>query len=161
MEHQSDRPVDWIEDAVNRHGDKLFRTALAILQHPADAEDIVQDTIIKLVEKHPDFVSPEHESAWLVRVTVNLCKNRLNSHWHKVTVPLPDVFPTQNDDERRVVESILALPVKYRTVIHLRYIEGYSIQEIAEMTNQTEAAVRKQHTRARKLLGSIIEEERE
>jgi len=185
MDIQSDRPVDcasyphhdspqtltwhtqtaqplahasWIEAVIKKHQDKLYRTALAIMGSKTDAEDMVQDAFIKMFEKQHsmDFESPTHEAAWLIRVTVNLCKNRLRSHWWRRTVPLLDIYPAQNDNQTGIVQAIMALPSKYRMVVHLFYYEGYSTKEIAEITTQSEAAVRQQLTRARRKLKDYL-----
>ena len=153
---QSDRPVDWMEEIVKRQEDRLFRTALAIMGGKTDAEDMVQDAFVKLFEKQPNFESLEHETAWLIRVTVNLCKSRLRSHWWKTTTPLLDTCPAKSDNQQSIMESVLALPSKYRTVIHLFYYEGYSTKEIAEITKQNDSTVRNQLARARKLLKEDI-----
>jgi len=149
----------WIEAIIKTHENKLYRTALAILGSKADAEDVVQDAFIKLFEKQQNFESPEHEAAWLIRVTVNLCKNRLRSNWWRRRAPLLDTYPVQNDDQRDIMETVLALPAKYRGVIHLFYYEGYSTKEIAEITGQNESAVRQQLTRARRMLKDYLEGE--
>ena len=158
LQGQSGRPVDW-EETVKRHGDRLFRAAAAIMGGAADAEDAVQDAFIKLFEKQPRFASPEHEAAWLMRVTVNLCKSRLRSPWRQRTVPLLDTYPAQSGEQREVLETVLALPPKYRAVIHLFYYEGYKTREIADITGQKESAVREQLTRARRMLKQHLEEE--
>jgi len=157
VESQSNRPVDFREAAFNKHGAKLYRIALAILANKAEAEDVVHDAFIKLFEKLPSFESPNHEIAWLTKVTVNLCKNRLRSHWWKRTEPLLDTYPARNDYQQGVMEAVLKLPKKYRAVIHLFYYEGYATKEIAEMTEQKESTVRQQLTRARRLLKEYLE----
>jgi len=148
-----------MEEIVKRYQDKLLRTAIAIMGNKADAEDIVQDAFIKLFEKNPDFKSAEHEIAWLMRVTVNLCKNRLRSHWWKKTVPLLDDYPAETGEQQELIETILSLPAKYRIVIHLFYYEGYSTKEIAGVTELNEATVRQQLTRARRMLKDFLEGE--
>ena len=168
MDNQSNRPVDLVDEAgklekfeetVKRNEDKLFRTAIAIMGGKADAEDIVQDVFLKLFEKQPRFESSEHETAWLIRVAVNLCKSRLRSHWRKKTVPLLETYPAQTDEQRELIETVLSLPSKYRTVIHLFYYGGYSTKEIAEITKQKESTVREQLTRARRMLKDFLEGE--
>ena len=157
MLSQSNRPVDWIEGTVKQHKDKLFRVAVAMMGQPADAEDILQDVFLKLLEKQPSFESADHEIAWLIRVTVNLCKNRLRSSWRTTTVPLLDVYPAENNEQQHLIELVFALPPKYRAAIHLFYYEGYSTREIAQITSQAEAAVRQQLTRARRMLKNHLE----
>ncbi len=158
---QSSRPVDWMEETVERNEHKLFRTALAMMGNKADAEDVVQDVFIKLFEKRPHFETPEHEAAWLIRVTVNLCKNRLRSHWFQKTVPLLDSYPAQTAGQESIMQTVLSLPSKYRVVIHLFYYEGYRTKEIAEITKQKESTVREQLTRARRMLKTFLDEEKE
>jgi RNA polymerase sigma-70 factor (ECF subfamily) len=54
------------------------------------------------------------------------------------------------------METVMSLPPKYRSVIHLYYYEGYSTREIAEMTAQKDSAVREQLTRARRMLKKFL-----
>jgi RNA polymerase sigma-70 factor (ECF subfamily) len=151
------RRMDGIEETVRRNEDRILRTAVAIIGSEADAEDVVQFVFVKLFEKQPHFESPEHETAWLIRVTVNQCRSHLRSYWWKNTVPLLDVYPAQNDEQESIMHAVLALPSKYRTVIHLFYYEGYSTKEIAELTDQKESTVREQLTRARRKLKVFLE----
>ena len=157
MSGESNLQVGWIEEIVKRDGDRLFRAAVAITGNKAEAEDIVQEVFVKLIEKQPAFESLEHETAWLIRVAVNLCKNRIRSHWWKKTEPLLNTYPAQDSDEADIMQTVLSLPAKYRTVIHLFYYEGYSAKEIAAITEQREAAVRQQLTRARRMLKDFLE----
>ena len=159
MDNQSSLPADWMEEIISRNENHMFRTALAIIGSRADAEDIVQDAFIKLFEKQPQFESVTHETAWLIRVTVNMSKNHLRSGWWKKTVPLLESYPAENNDQRDTMQAVLSLPAKYRIVIHLFYYEGYSTKEIAGITEQKESTVREQLTRARRLLKSLLEGE--
>ena len=152
MHKQPSHLEDSVEKIVKRNEDKMLRVAFAILGSKADAEDIVQDAFVSLFEKRMVFESFEHETAWLVRVTANLCKSRLRSHWWKKTEPLSDIYPAQNETQQELIKTVLSLPSKYRTVIHLYYYEGYSSREIAEITKQKESTVREQLTRARRML---------
>ena len=164
---QSNRPVDksnmldWLEGTISRNENRIFRAALAIMGNKADAEDIIQDVFVKLIEKQPRFESPEHEVAWLVRVTVNQCKSHLRSYWQKNTVALLDSYPAQTEEQHDLMYAVNALAPKYRTVIHLFYYEGYSTKEIAEITDQKESTVREQLTRARRSLKVFLEGDRQ
>ena len=158
MHSNSNRP-DWIEEIVTRYENKLYRIALAITKSNADAEDIIQDVFIKLFEKQPHFESSNHEIAWLIRVTVNRCKNHLRSHWWKKNTHLLETHPAPEGIQQDTMQAVLALPAKYRTVIHLYYYEGYSTKEIAEMTQQKDSTVRQLLTRARRKLKNFLEGE--
>ena len=142
---------------MQRQKDKVFRAALAIMGCEADAEDIFQDVFLKLFEKQPRFESMEHEAAWLTKVTVNLCKSRLRSVWHRNTVPLLESHPARTEAQHDLIETVSALPSKYRTVIHLFYYEGYSIKEIADLTGQKASTVGNQLARARHKLREYME----
>ena len=147
------------EAVVTKHENRLYRTALAITGNMSDAEDIVQETFLRAYEKAPTFESDEHKKAWLIRVTVNLCSSRLRSPWRKRIVPLLDSYPASEPGQHELLEQIMTLPPKYRTVIHLFYYEGYSIKDISELTGQKESTVRSQLTRAREKLKTFLKEE--
>ena len=146
------------ERVVRGSAQKLYRTALAITGSPADAEEAVQDVFLRLWEKSPEFASPEHEAAWLTRVTVNVCKNRLKSAWRRHTVPLTDTYPSPDEPERELMETVAKLPGPDRAVIHLFYYEGYAATEIARMTGWRESTVRSRLSRARQKLKGLLED---
>ena len=148
-----------LEAAVARNGDRLLRAAAAIMGGKAEAEDAVQDAFVKLMERAPVFKDERHEAAWLLRVTINRCKDRLRSFAWSRSAPIPADYPAQNDEQRELLEVVRALPAKYRAVIHLYYYEGYATKEIAVMTGQKESAVREQMTRARRMLRKYLEED--
>jgi RNA polymerase sigma-70 factor (ECF subfamily) len=129
------------------------------MRDKSDAEDIVQDTFVKLVEKNPLFSSHEHETAWLITVAKNLCVSRLRSPWRKNKCELLESYPTRDSREHELIELVGSLPTKYRIVIHLHYYEGYSTSEIAKITKQKDSTVRQQLARARGLLKQQLTEE--
>lgn len=146
-----------LEELVLYYENTLYRTALAILADAHEAEDAVQDTFLKLMEKAPALEGPEHEKAWLIRVTVNGCKSRLRSPWRKRSAPLLDTYPAADETERETVEELLALPPKDRAAVHLFYYEGYQTAEIARMTGEPEGTVRSRLSRARGKLKKLLE----
>ncbi len=158
MAYKSCQPEDF-EAFITKHENKLYRTALAITGNISDAEDIVQESFLRAYEKAPEFESEAHERAWLIRVTVNLCNSRLRSPWHRRTEPLLDSYPASEPKQHELLEIIMTLPYKYRTVIHLFYYEGYSIKEIAGLIGQKEATVRSHLTRARQKLKAVLKED--
>lgn len=155
MDQQSSRPVDW-ENLVTQHTPSLYRTALAILGNPQEAEDAVQDTFLTYLEKAPENL--EKPGAWLTRVLVNGCKSRLRLAWRRVG-PLPDTLPAAEAQEQAELEELFALPPADRAVIHLYYYQGYSTQEIAHLTGQRPGTVRSRLARARSRLKRLLEGE--
>lgn len=144
---------------VTRHENRIYRTALAIIGNVPDAEDVVQEAFWRAYAKAPAFETGEHEQAWLIRVTVNLCRSRLRSPWRRRTQPLLETYRAAQPEHYELLEHILALPPKYRTAIHLFYYEGYAVKDIAELTGYSESTVRSHLTRARQKLRSVLKED--
>ena len=143
-----------LENMVSKYENTLFRTALAILGDRAGAEDAVQDTFLRYLEKRPNFAGEDHEKAWLLRVTANRASDLFRSPWRR-RVPLEAVWeeaaPPQ-DGPGETVAAVLALPAKLRIVVHLFYYEELSVAQIAELLNMREGAVKTRLSRARALL---------
>ena len=148
-----------VQRIVDTYASTLLRTAFSLMKNRSDAEDMVQEALLKYMEKAPEFETPQHERAWLIRVTVNLCRNRQNTAWFRKTVPLDESIPALESEESHVLEAVLALPKKYRTVIHLYYYEGYSVADIAEILGRKQNTILSQMSRARNLLKQSLKEE--
>ena len=157
MSHTSGRPADW-EQLVHDNEDRLYRAALAILGHPQEAEDAVQDAFVRYLERAPADL--ERPGAWLMRVLVNGCRSRLRLAWRR-ECPLPETLPAPGPEERQEVEELFSLPPQDRAVLHLFYYEGYSTGEIAQMTGQRPGTVWARLTRARQRLRKLIGEQRD
>ena len=146
-----------LEFLVNTYEDALYRAALAILGDRCEAEDAVQDAFLRCWEKAPEFETPEHARAWLLRVLVNGCKSRLRLAWRRVG-PLPETLPAPGPEEREELEELFSLPPEDRAVIHLHYYEGFSTGEIAQMLGQRPGTVRSRLFRARERLRKLLTE---
>ena len=142
MNHPTNPPVDW-ETLVTQEENRLYRTALAILGDPSEAQDAVQEAFLAFLEKAPADL--ERPGAWLMRVLVNGCKSRLRLRWRRPTVPLWEEL-----------EELYALPPQDRAVIHLHYYEGYSTQEIAQLLHCRPGTVRSRLSRARERLRRLL-----
>ena len=150
-----------LETLLLRYENTLYRAALAALGNTQDAEDAVQDTFLRFLERAPEFQSPDHEKAWLLRVTINGCRSRLRRAWRHPTLPLLEEIPAAGPEEQEVLEEIFSLPAKERIAVHLFYYEGYQTREIAAMTGEPEGTVRSRLSRARKALGKVLKERRD
>ena len=148
-----------LEILIERYENTLYRAALAILGDPTEAEDAVQDTFLRWLEKRPVLADENHEKAWLLTVTANGCKSRLRQAKRRPTVELLDIYPAETAEERGTMEAVLALPPKERAVIHLFYYEGYSTEEIAELMGQRPGTVRSHLSRARSRLRELLKGE--
>lgn len=147
------------ETALQRYGSSILRLALSYLHNMADAEDILQDTMLRLLSAAPVFESPEHEKAWLLRVAINLCKNHLKASQKRAYEELSESLACDIPDDLSFVwEAVSALPVKYREVIHLFYQEELSTSEIALLLDSKEATIRSLLFRAREKLRKQLKE---
>ena len=146
----------------DRMKDTVYRVALAYCRNVQDAEDITHDVFLIRFRHDAPFPDDEAEKAWMLRVTVNQCKNLLKSFRRRFSVPLEDAAEVcYTEPEHRIWDAVNALPKTYRLVIHLYYYEGYSVREIGEITGKSETAVQTQLYRARKLLKQQLGEELE
>ncbi len=147
-----------LEVLVNKYENTLYRTALSILGDSAGAEDAVQDTFLRWLEKRPDFADETHEKAWLLRVTINGCCSHLRAVKLHPLTELLDIYPAETPEESGVLEAVFALPPRERAAVHLFYYEGYSTEEIAALTGQRPGTVRSHLSRARAKLREWLEE---
>lgn len=138
--------------AIGRYGDTVRRLCLVHLKNPADTEDIFQNVFLKYVLSPVVFESPEHEKAWLIRVTLNACKDLVKSFFRSRTVPLEELLDQPaplSEEHREVLEAVLALPPKYRDAVYLHYYEGYTAAEIGKLLGKNTNTVYTLLTRAR------------
>ena len=140
------------EQVWEAYGPRLYRFCLLQMKKPADAEDVLQDVLIKRLYQAPKFKSPEHERNWLCQVALNLCRDEWRRHRRSelpleaaVNVPLPPA-------ELSLLEQAAGLPEKQRTALHLYYYEGYSVQEIARLLGVTAPTVKMRLKRGREAL---------
>lgn len=143
---------------LEAYGDAILRLAYSYLHSRTDAEDVLQDTLVQYLTRRPEFEGPAHEKAWLLRVAINLCKNQLSAPWKQRWEELDENQPCFDQEETGVLEAVKGLPVKYREVIHLYYVEGYSTAEIAGLLGRGEGAVRVQLSRGRERLRRVLKE---
>jgi RNA polymerase sigma-70 factor (ECF subfamily) len=151
-----------MEQIYDKYHESVYRLAFAYCKNRADAEDITSDVFLKRFSYRKAFENESHETAWMMRVTVNLAKDLLRSFRYRFTVPLEEAaLIFESPEESEVYRAVMALPAKYRSVIHLYYYEGYSVAEIAKIVGRSETAVQTQLYRARKLLKESLGEELE
>lgn len=146
--------------AAKRHLDMVYRVALNWFRNPADAEDAAQTAMLKLWQADTEFADDEHLRRWLVRVTLNVCRDMARSPWRRRTVSLEDLpEPAFSDEERRsVYREVMALPGKYRVPLYLYYYEGYSVAEIGELLRLNVSTVQTRLARARTKLKTTLTE---
>lgn len=141
---------DKLERAYAQYYNTLFKTALIFLYNEQDAYDAVQETFVRFIEHKGNFHDEEHEKAWLLRVNINICKNMLRFHKLHPTIDFLEVtLPYHDERDQGLMEALLKLRTKYKEVLILRFIEGYSNKEIAAILGTTENAVKKRLIKAK------------
>lgn len=130
----------------------LYRFCLIQMKNQADAEDILQEVLIKRLYQAPKFKSPEHERNWLFQVALNLCRDEWRRS-RRSELPLETVAGVSIPPaELSLLEQVSNLPEKQRTALHLYYYEGYSIREIARLLGVTVPTVKMRLKRGREAL---------
>ena len=141
--------------AVEQYQNTVYRIALHSFGNPHDAEDVVQETFLRLCRQEQSFESDEHLRRWLMRVAINICKDMLKSPWRKRRVALesiPDQPVFDRPEQGDLYREVMALPEQYRTVLNLYYYEELSTKEIAELLNLRQTAVTTRLSRGRAIL---------
>lgn len=144
---------------VRDYADLVLRVCYTYLRSTADAEDVCQDTLVKLILCEKPFRDPGHERAWVIRVAINACKNLLRDRGAHpeadlAAVPEPAAAEAPDEDslrrrDDRVLGAVMALPLPQREAVYLHYYEGYPTREVARIVGATDAAVRQRLSRAR------------
>ena len=140
----------------------VYRVALHALGSPADGEDAVQEVFLRLYTYSKPFEGDEHLRRWLLRVTVNVCKNTLKSRWRRRRVSLDEVgeIPVfDRPEDGALYKAVLSLPEKYRVVLYLYYYEELTTVQIAQALGVKQSAVTTRLSRARGLLKNKLGEE--
>ena len=141
------------EQAFNRYADIVYRLAFVRTKNKSDSDDILQEVFLRYIKVWEKLESEEHVKAMLLRITINCSNTLLTSSWFKKTSPLDETLPYfDNNNDGEVLKAVMNLPQKYRTVIHLYYYCGYSVNEIGEMLNLKTATVKTHLSRARETL---------
>lgn len=144
-----------INQAVDEYSDMVRRLCMLHLKNYADTEDIFQTVFLKYALSSVEFESKEHEKAWMIRVTINACKDLLKSFFRKHTVSIDQLIEEPApvpQDHREVLEAVLSLPKKYKDVVYLHFYEGYTAPQIGEILGKNVNTVYTLLTRAKKIL---------
>lgn len=158
---KSSQPVsDNFSEKYSLYSGMLFRICRVYLGNIEDAEEALQEAFYKLMYNCPHFTSDEHEKAWLIRVTTNVCKDMLRNVWRKRVVKVEE-FEGYYDSpsDVHIMEEIMKLPAKYKAVIHLYYFEDYLVKQISETLKISESAVKMRLKRGRDILKIELEGE--
>lgn len=146
---------------AKRYKDTVYRIALNYYGSPYDADDTVQDVLLKLFQRGESFENEEHARYWIIRVTINQCKNglrwaKLRRHESLENVKASVQF--QQPEHSEVYSQVMALPERYRTVLYLFYYEELSVNKIAQLLGVKPSVVTTRLSRARQKLKTKLTE---
>ena len=150
--------MDDINSLFLKHSDLIYRICILYLKNKADAQDALQSTFVKYLEKKPVFNDEDHARAWLIVTAKNICRNNLSYWYYRLKTPLDFIEDTVGNPAPKyeTLEAVMALPEKNREVIYLYYYEGYTTEEIADLLVRNHSTVRTQLVRGRELLKSTL-----
>ena len=151
-----------VQELFEKYQNNLYAAAFNICKNTEDAKDIVQETFIQYYSLRKEFDNEQHIRAWLIRVAINKAKNINRSFWRKNKKPLEDYMESltfETPESEELFETVMALPEKFRIVIHLFYYEDYAIREIADILKISESNVKVRLSRGRSLLKEKLQEE--
>ena len=153
-----------LQDIYEQYAANIYDAAFSVTASAADAEDVLQETLIKYNRSAPEFQSSEHVKAWLIRTAINKAIDLRRSFWYRNRVSFEDymdrIFP-QESEERDLLSALMKLPLRQRTVLHLFYYEGYTVQQIAEILKIPAGTVKSRLAQGRKKMKTLLEEENE
>ena len=119
----------------------------------------MQEIFLKYLYRSPVFESPDHERHWIIRVTVNACKDFFKGFWKKNIICMDEIEREGiTHEESGILQEIIKLPEKYKMVIHLFYYENYSVSEISQILKISESAVKMRLKRGREMLKMELEQ---
>ncbi len=144
-----------VNRAIELHADTVWRICMVHLKNYSDTEDIFQTVFLKYALSSALFENEEHEKAWIIRVTINACKDLLKSFFRSRTVPIDELAFRETElvpDNIDVLEAVRSLPAKYRDVVYLHYYEEYTAPEISRILKKNVNTVYTLLTRSKQLL---------
>lgn len=147
-------------DMFEKFKNTVYSVVFNYVRNAEDAADLQQDVFMKLLSSDAEYESEEHIKAWLICVSVNLCKNHLRSRKHFSDEPLSEeIAVTSKEESNDLFAMVFALPEKYRIPLHLFYYEEYSVRQIATAMELPEATVKIRLKRGREKLGKSLRKE--
>ncbi len=144
-----------VNRAIELHADTVRRICMVHLKNYSDTEDIFQTVFLKYALSSALFENEEHEKAWIIRVTINACKDLLKSFFRSRTVPIDELAFREAElvpDNIDVLEAVRSRPAKYRDVVYLHYYEEYTAPEISRILKKNVNTIYTLLTRSKQLL---------
>lgn len=151
-----------IEKIYDNYADMLYRIALTHTSSKEDALDVVQDVFVKYVSLNKNISDEGHLKAWLIRVTINRSHDLTRKNKVRSYTPLEDVYELPNEENNipeAVREMLSSLPEAHKDVIVLHYLEGFSVEETANILKLSVSATKMRLLRARENIKNLYTKE--
>ena len=158
-----------IETLIRQYGNDVLRTAYMYVKDRHTAEDIFQDVFIKVNQKLITFEGNSSIKTWIIRITINTCKDYLKSAWNRKVVPMmeyqedaiisdSDYNEVEKKDTNELLkQTVLSLPAKYKDVVLCVYYQEMTVTEAAAVLNIAEGTAKSRLSRARNKLKALLE----
>ena len=158
-EDESYDPAD-THAVVARYQSMVYGIALTHTRCRGDADDVFQEVFLTYHRKQPECHDEDHRKAWLITTAVNCARRVALSSWRMRVVPLspgdaealPAKFQFATEQQDAIFRALSAIPLAYRTVLHLFYFEDLPVAGIASQLGIEPAAVRMRLSRGRRLM---------
>ncbi|WP_317327115.1 sigma-70 family RNA polymerase sigma factor [Turicibacter sanguinis] len=159
-----------VERLIEDYGQDVLKIAYLYVKDQQLAEDIFQEVFYKVMKNYHKFEHLSSEKTWLIRITINTCKDLLRTSWlRRVTTfgtleeqnqtQYEQPFDTtQSESNNELYEMIMKLPQRYKEVILLFYYEDFSYDEMAKILNIPKGTVQSRLARGREKLKKMMEE---
>ncbi|MTV27224.1 RNA polymerase sigma factor [Nitriliruptoraceae bacterium ZYF776] len=157
-----------LEVLVDQHLDQLYTVALRIVGSPADAEDVVQEAVVRIWQQLPTFRGDARFSTWAYRIVTNLALDQVRRPRYETAVadapdvPLEDLEPARlvevSTELDRVGVALAQLTPPQRAAIVLAELVGLPQEDIAEVLDTTVSGVKNRLYRARTRLRQLLDE---
>lgn len=158
-----------LEALMREYGDDVLRMAFLYVKDMHTAEDMFQETFIKVNEKLASFEGRSGIKTWILSIAMNTCRDYLKSVYHRKVVPLYDFAEEQLSSEadfeniekeeqaKTVREAVQALPEHYREVVLCVYFRQMSVEQTAGELAISSGTVKSRLSRAREQLKKLLE----
>jgi RNA polymerase sigma-70 factor, ECF subfamily len=158
-----------IETLMREYGNQVLRMSYMYVKDYHLAEDIFQDVFIKVNQRLNTFLGESSIKTWLIRITINTCKDYLKSAYSRRVVPMRefkqeaitshDGFEVieKQEQNHRIRQAVMKLPVKYKDIIICIYFQEMTMQEAAQVIDIPQGTVKSRLSRAKNKMKVILE----
>jgi len=163
-------PVDTVvERLIEQYGQEVYKIAYFYMKETQLAEDVFQEVFYKVIKNYHKFNHQSSEKTWLIRITINTCKDMLRTSWIKRVTTFGVWQDSEHEYEKpydiekketnkELYELIQRLPQKYKEILLLFYYKDLTYEEISEILQIPEGTVRSRLSRAREKLKKMMNE---